>query len=115
MTEQEYEQDCIDKYIALARENESLMIAAIREFHPYYVAKAVYNEPITAPAAEAACAMIREQIKAEVTEDPVVGYKQYQADKVMRIANEVWYGMPESSSVRNHSAFAVVCELAEGY
>ena len=109
------EQDCIDNYLSVARENEALMIASIREFHPYYVAKAVYNEFITAPAAELACAVVREQIKTEVTEDPVVGYKQYQADKVMRIANEVWYGIPESSSVRNHSAFDVVCELAEGY
>lgn len=107
------EQDCIDNYLSVARKNETLMIAAIREFHPYYATS--YGGDITAPAAEAACAAVREQIKREVTEDPVVGYKQYQADKVMRIANEVWFGMPESSSVRNHSAFPVVCELAEGY
>ena len=107
------EQECIDKYLAFALDNEEVMIAAIREFHPYYAGR--HDYAITASMAEAACAVVRKQIKAEVQEDPVAAYKEYRADKIVGIANAVWFGMPESSSVRNHSAFPVVCELAEGY
>ncbi len=111
------EQECIDKYLAFALDNEEVMIAAIREFHPYY-ADSNYSQSdyeITAQAAEAACQVIRSQITDSVKEDPVAAYKEYQADKIVGIANAVWFGMPESSSIRNHSAFPVVCELAEGY
>jgi len=108
------EQDCVDKYLEVARSNEDVMIAAIREFHPYY-SNHRHNGNITAKAEEEACVIVRKQIKKEVTEDPVVGYRQYEADKIMRIAGEVWFGMPESSSIRNHTSFWVCCELAEGY
>ena len=103
------------EYINFARKNEAEMKSAIYTFHPYFAEGSNADYNISAPAAETACKVVRKQIKDETIESPIKQYLEYDADTIMSIANAVWFGMPESSSVRNHSAFAVVCELAEGY
>ena len=105
-------------YLDLARQNQELMKMAIHSFHPYYVDPdfgTAFSGEITAQRAEDACAVVRREIKRQTTEDPVKQYLEYDADVIVSIANAVWFGMPESMESRNHPAFGIVCELAEGY
>lgn len=105
-----------EQYLEMAKENEDLMVRAIQEFHPYYAkADFIHEFPITAKAAEVACEAIRGEIKQATLVDPVVRYKEYDANAIQMIANDVWFGMPESSSSRSHPAFYMICELAQGY
>lgn len=116
----EYAKCMADKaeFLTKARENEELMKMAIHSFHPYYVDPdfdTAFSGEITAQRAEDACAVVRREIKRQTTEDPIKQYLEYDADIIVSIANAVWFGMPESMESRNHPAFGIVCELAEGY
>lgn len=101
------------EYLELARKNEDLIINAIKTFHPYF--RTHFPDVITAQSAELACSIARSEIKSTTNKNPIDKFLSYNTNDVMSIANEVWFGMPESMESRNHPAFFLICDLAEGY
>lgn len=59
--------------------------------------------PITAPNAEAACAVVREKIAAERPDDPVARFDkalaQGDVSELMSVMDGAWFGVPESTTV----------------
>ena len=74
---------------------------------------------ITAPMAEKACEGIRQDIASKPQVDPQVRFAEYLKNKDSRIVslfNDVWFGMPESKSVRCEEGLFELCDLcSEGY
>lgn len=102
-----------EQFVEYAKENEKVMLDAIRTFHPFYCNGSIEGE-ITAKQAEIFLDGLRAEISRE-GKDPVAQFKKYDADIIQNIANQVWIGMPESMESRNHPAFNLICNLAEGY
>lgn len=108
-----------EELVAYARQREDVLTQAIRDFHPVYHRQAS-DYQITAKAAEVACQDIRDELTSNAQidnrmEDPVVAFLRYDPDTLVAIANQTWFGMPESVEVRSHPGFFPICEVAEGY
>jgi hypothetical protein len=73
---------------------------------------------ITARAAESACEEIRKDIREASVQMGITRFdtaaKERDAVALIRILNEAWFGMPESTSVRNEPGFFALCDLCEG-
>ena len=85
----------------------------VAEFHPGY--RQQHDMAITAPAAEQVCDRFRQEI-AEMTEgDPVSDFDRMKEAKdglgLVRLLNQTWFGMPESTEVRSFLAFGALCDL----
>ena len=102
------------EYVQFAKDNQELFITAIRDFHP---AISSWNKSmkITAKSAEQACGEIRKDIEKSTDSNPIAEFKKFESDIICTLANQVWFGMPESVGVRSHPAFNLVCDLAEGW
>lgn len=74
--------------------------------------------PITAHSAELACAVIRQEIAANKSGDPIARFDAaalaMDVDVLVDILNETWFGMPEAKSVRALLGFHALCDLCEG-
>ena len=90
----------------------------ICDFHPIY--KRVRRDMrITAPNAETACAMVRQEIVKETIDDPLECFDQFldqKSDGLVTILNQTWFGIPESLSCWDLKGFGVLCDLcSESY
>lgn len=88
------------------------------QFHPFY--RKSHKYPITAGNAEQACQGIREKIaSAAQDEDPIDKLLKAKENRdhttIMSIFNQVWFGMPESESVRYLPGFFQMCDLLADY
>lgn len=74
--------------------------------------------PITAMSAESACQFVRKQIRREsnitLSDRFTMAVVDHNIDTLIRLFNEAWFGMPESTEVRREPGFFVLCELCEG-
>jgi len=105
----EYPENAAEWWALLERHKEQLL-DSIGSFHPWYETK--HNYKITATKAEDLCKEIRESIKDKG--DPRVLFEQYLLNRnteMVGLLNEVWFGMPESQSVRMAPGFGVLCDL----
>jgi len=74
---------------------------------------------ITAPTAEEACEVVRQKILSTKPHNPVLIFDTASNDPIdtgqlIYLLNETWFGLPESSSVRNLPGFYALCDLCEG-
>lgn len=76
-----------------------------------------YGLHITAPAAEAACEAVREDVRKNFEGDPVTQLDEALAaddvGKVISLLNQAWFGVPESSSCWNIPGFREAVALLE--
>lgn len=74
--------------------------------------------PITAPMAEKACELVRQEIAAKHPGNPAlmfdVATEKQDASALVRLLNDAWFGLPESASVRGLPGFFALCDLCEG-
>ena len=92
----------------------------ISKYHPIYrQANRRQNDHITASNAEAACTMIRKEIQDSTPEDfnPTERY-QYAIDThdislALKILNETWFGVPESTNCWNILGFRELVNLCD--
>ena len=103
-----------EEYVQFAKDNEELFIVAMEDFHPALNSR---NKPmeISAQIAEIVCSEIREDIRKSTDSNPITEFQKFDAEIICDLANQVWFGIPESLSVRSHPAFNLVCDLAEGW
>lgn len=101
----------------LVEEHKDELLDLVSMFHPYY--RQTYNYPITATMAEKVCEAVRKEIADKEQYDPQRLFERYCKEKnpeLVHLLNEVWFGIPESSEVRNQPGFYELCDLcSEGY
>ena len=106
------------------------IVYLVHQFHPYYQRKHSLRPiqgldfeelkyPITAPAAETACEVVRNKIRSEALNDPVEAMKEARivkdGDTIWSILNQTWFGLPESTEVRYLPGFHILCDLCSEY
>ncbi len=86
----------------------------VAKYHPTG-AKSSPEVHISAPGAEHACEIIREQIARESSGDPAAEFDQAVKDrdpvKLVSMLNGAWFGMPECMGVRSEGGFHALCDL----
>jgi hypothetical protein len=106
-----------EEFWQTVEQNRDDLIYLVKKYHPIYKNK--HAIPITAQRAEHACEQIRKEIVNEYGGDPPTTmfdyYLEQQSDKIIDLLNGVWFGMPESESVRSEPGFFTLCDLCEGY
>jgi hypothetical protein len=121
-------QDWVDTF----NKSKTELRALVERFHPAVTAKVEVageqvelpasvlagNFPITASGAEAACESVRQEIQAKYTGSPLDRFdaaaEKMDTRELTSLLNDVWFGMPESASVREVPGFHVLCDLCEG-
>jgi hypothetical protein len=110
-----------EEFWVLFDPNQNKMRALVEKYHPTAAQQPrglVDAEKITAPLAEAACEVVRSDIRKKATELGVARFDQAvesrNAEMLVRVLNETWFGMPETMSVRSEPGFGVLCDLCEG-
>jgi hypothetical protein len=90
----------------------------IEEYHPT-LTEDKRNMKITAHGAEAACASIRREIRnnAKTNQNVLDEFQDARINNdistMIRIMNEAWFGIPESTSCWNIKGFDRLCDLME--
>lgn len=99
----------------LSIEGNDDLLWLIKTYHPSRKNKS--NLKITAPNAELACERIRSKIKNETKEDVVDLFrralKEEDEQAVLRIFNDAWFGVPESTDCWKIPGFKELVELIE--
>ena len=123
-------QDWVDTFNRSKNELREL----VEQFHPSSKAKVMVGDttvevpaevtllpcPITAPTAEEACKVVREQIRQIEPQNPLTIFDTLAEDPALHnkeltsLLSGAWFGMPESRSVRSLPGFFELCDLCEG-
>ena len=73
--------------------------------------------PITAPAAEEACANVRKMIQKEQPDDPLARWDEALAkgdvNEIYSLLSDVWFGVPESTGCWSIPGFGLACDLMD--
>lgn len=114
MTAQDHKQYWLEK----VRDNSDDLRDLIRYYHPS-AGRCVTRPsmPITAPNAEAACAVVRNQIATEQPSDPVLRFnaavERGDVGEIMSLLEGAWFGVPESTACWNVRGFSVAVDLLD--
>lgn len=111
-----------EEWLQYARDKAPALTILLENYHPTNLANPLKNTPrffgeITAHEAEAACAVVRENIAAEDTGDPVYRFQQAlisdDADEICSLLNSAWFGVPESTGCWGVTGFKEAVTLIE--
>ena len=106
-----------EEFWVLVEANKKDLQNLIATYHSSYN-RHHHKGKITAQIAKQVCGAIRKQIQQEEREtDPQQTFRAMLNRKdpsIIRIFNNVWWGMPESMESRNARGFDVLCLLCEG-
>jgi hypothetical protein len=73
--------------------------------------------PITAEAPEAACENVRQMIRTEEPDDPLVRWNKAVSDgdvgEITALLSSTWFGVPESTACWQIPGFGVACDLMD--
>jgi hypothetical protein len=100
-------------------ENKETLLSLIRNYHPSSQERGRprYYGRITAPEAEQACQNIREKIREENSDNPVTRFEaallNNNAIEVIRILEEAWFGVPESTGCWSITGFPQAVDLLD--
>ena len=99
-------------------DNSETLRQLIRDYHPSMRRQSSWQPmPITAPAAEAACDIVRAKIAKEQTSDPLSRWDKAVADgdvgEIMSLLNGAWFGVPESTSCWSIPGFSIAVDLLD--
>jgi len=109
----------IEQWLGQAEANAELLKDLLRAYHPINRQAGRWPDEdfITAAHAEAACTQIRREIQATFTGDPVTQFDEALAardvQKVCRLLNEAWFGVPESTTCWRIPGFREAVDLIE--
>lgn len=110
------------EWLAKAKANQGKLIALVSSYHP---GSGGYREPSdlflpSAPAAEAACQVVREKIQQEeklIGPSPVVRFTKALAEdnwrEVYSLLDSTWFGVPESTSCWRLEGFSEAVDLLD--
>ena len=101
-----------DEWWDLANKYREQLRSLVRNFHPLYIHS--QKMPITAPAAEECCEVVREHIRNKTVDDPLECFDQFLAQKsngMVTLLNQVWFGIPESMDAHSLPGFSLLCDL----
>jgi hypothetical protein len=111
-----------DEWLQKARDSKEILLGITYNYHPIQrpVTQALMDEElalnITAPDAEFACEQVRRQIKAQ-DDDPLqklsAAIDSGHVDVIMNVLNQVWFGIPESTSCWGIKGFHEMVSLLE--
>lgn len=102
-----------EEYWFLAEKYKEVLLRLIEKYHPYYLRK--HAVKITVPLAES----IRERAAREIAETeriepPAETFKRCLREKsadIVDVLQDTWFGMPESTSVREEEGFGLLCDF----
>jgi len=101
-----------EEYFQLVDKHWDQLESLIEQFHPGSNNRDVHDYRITAPGAEVACELVRQQ---NTEFSPLENARKFKEErdggKLCSLFNTVWFGMPESSDVRSIPGFFVLCDL----
>jgi hypothetical protein len=90
----------------------------IATYHPVY-GRWAPPARITAHAAEMMCDTIGENVESHTEEDPLLVFDEMVENrnrKVAHLLSETWFGLPESTEIRQEPGFFTLCDLcSEAY
>lgn len=106
----------VNDWWAVLLKNQLVLTELIRMYHPIFRQTKEFDETISAPAAEALCEIIRQEVVEEFhSSDPIACFdeaiesRDYAA--LLTLLNQTWFGLPESYSSRQLPGFDALCEL----
>jgi hypothetical protein len=99
------------------------LIAIIQDYHPAMHESTPRSDmPISAYGAEAACEKARELIRAEAEqetkypdEQAIEAKDKRDAEKLLRLFNQAWFGVPESMGAWSIPSFDLLCDLCSDF
>lgn len=108
-------------WIAKVKENADVLRDFVDSYHPTNLQSHFDNDvmspEITAPQAERACEIVREQIRTTSFERPDVQFnvalKNEDTDALSSLLSAVWFGVPESTSCWGIPGFSVAVDLLD--
>ena len=109
------EEQELEQWFQDVENHKEVLISIIKEFHPSRKKKS--DLKITAPNAELACEKLRSQIKKNTKEDVLISFESALKERderiILKILNDVWFGVPESTSCWKIPGFKELVELIE--
>ncbi len=104
-----------DEWFQDIEANKQILVSIIDTYHPSRKKKS--DLKITAQAAEKACEKIRTLIKQNTKEDVVILFENALKEKdqkvMLKILNDVWFGVPESTSCWKIPGFKELVDFIE--
>jgi hypothetical protein len=102
-------------------ENKDALRSIIARYHPINLAprseQDVMDHFITAPQAERACEIVREQIRKESLDNPEIQFDialaKQDTDTISSLLSSAWFGIPESTSCWQIEGFGLMCDLLD--
>ena len=110
-----------NQWVRQIRNDRSALRDIVERFHPAntqpHKSDEVMDASITAPNAERACEMVRQQIREKSFDRPEVQFDIALAKQdvatLHALLSESWFGMPESVECRNIAGFFALCDLVD--
>lgn len=108
-------------WIAKVKANADVLKDLVGTYHPAnlrpHSGNDVMSPEITAPQAERACEIVREQIRKTSFERPDVQFntalQNEDADALHSLLSSTWFGVPESTSCWQIPGFSVAVDLLD--
>lgn len=105
------------RWLGIVNDHASELRELVANYHPSATAPRRKRMPITTTAPEAACEMIREQIKAEAPTDPLARWdkaiSEQNISEINSLLNDAWFGVPESTECWSIPGFGIACDLMD--
>ena len=101
--------------------NKDTLRDLIGRYHPRNLSpppdSEVMSPTITAPNAERACEIVREQIRRESLDHPEIQFdialQKRDHETIASLLSSAWFGVPESTSCWSISGFGTACDLLD--
>lgn len=111
-----------DEYFFKAKSTQEAVLDLIKNYHPVYRSlRSKATDKITAISAELACTNIRKSIQDSTPESfvPTQAYVKAIEDKdiatIMKILNDTWFGVPETTMCWTFKGFKQAVDLIEDF
>lgn len=105
------------EWLDTATAHRAALAALLRAYHPANISARNPPMKITAVAAERACENVREDIRRNHEGDPVAQFdeaiKGGDVNTAMRLLDQAWFGVPESTSCWNIEGFKEAVDLLD--
>lgn len=114
-----YKAPTVDEWLGKVRVYKNDLVFLLENYHPNnrQPGRRKNQDFITAPGAEAACTVIRKQIKDKNEGDPIErfnkAFNEHDVTTILALLNEAWFGVPESVTAWGIKGFREAVELIE--
>lgn len=105
-----------EAWFTSVKDNKKVLLEITKRFHPSCKTETL---PITAKKAEKACEVVRARIKRQDDRDPVevltFAIEHKDSSTILRLLNDVWFGVPESTHCWKVPGFKELVDLIEDF